>query len=105
MFRPSCIYDRLEAILYPLGLNLVGTEVDNVVDPGINTYEIVVNKIIPSIDYHEYYFTLTLNYGSNAERDLHYDISLDKSIRNVVQVNDIIPKDKGLMILNCMLIV
>lgn len=44
LIKPSCIYDRLEAILYPLGFYIHETEVDNSVDPGISTYEIVITK-------------------------------------------------------------
>lgn len=105
LMRPDCIYNRLEVILYPLGLYLVETELDNVLEPGIGTWEIVVTKSIPSIDYHQYYFTLTLNYGDNKSRDEHYDLSLDKAIRQVVQVDEILPKDKGVIVLNCELIV
>ena len=105
LIKPSCIYDRLESILYPLGFYISETEIDNSVDPGINTYEIVITKSIPSIDYHQYFFTIEFNFGDNTSRDQHYDINLDRSLRSVVQVNEIMFKDKGVLVLNCELIV
>lgn len=105
LLTPPCIYDRLEAILFPIGLYLDSGEMENVTDPGIGTYEVLLNSIVPSIDYHAYSFTLTLNFGDNKSRDQNYDLSLDKAIRQTVQVNSLKPGDKGLIILDCSLTV
>lgn len=97
MIDKQSIFDKVESILYPLGLRCEEDEIND--DVGIGMYKIEILDSVPSIDYYEYFLQLTLNYGSNENRDLNYDISLDRSIRQSFAVTSVKPSDKGLVII------
>lgn len=97
MIDKNWIFNKVETLLYPVGLRNEEDEIND--DIGIGMYKIVILDSIPSIDYYQYKLQLTLNYGSNAERDLHYDINLDRSIRQCFEVTSVKPGDKGLVVI------
>lgn len=97
MIDKNWIFNKVETLLYPVGLRNEEDEIND--DVGIGMYKIVILDSIPSIDYYQYKLQLTLNYGSNVERDLNYDINLDRSLRQCFEVTSVKPGDKGVVVI------
>lgn len=98
------IINETEKILTIYGIEYVDNEDEG--EPGVNTFKIIMNEIDPSIDYRNYKFTISINYGSEENLKELYTDQIDKSIRNKFTVNSIVPnKFKGRINLNCEIII